>query len=110
MPASDAAVTMTNPEPSDGSLLGLKFVIAAMNIGRRVFSRMCHGCFFPASPVHSYQPSAGTMARPDFHMCRKYRPDAAFSIRALIAIGMPFSAAHLGRYPQCTRSILGWPS
>src|SRR3569623_149642 len=89
LPPSAAAVTITNPEPSCSGLPGRTSVMAAIHIGASVRNRIYHGCLCRGSPVHSYQPSAGTIARPLFHRWRKNGPLAAFSTRALLAIGMP---------------------
>src|SRR5450830_699334 len=63
-PPAASAVTMVNPLVSGCSDGAPKCASAARNRGAPSARWICQGCLLPFSPVHSYQPAAGTTARP----------------------------------------------
>lgn len=68
--------------------------MAAENIGRSIFNRICHGCFRSFSPTH--YPLARPIDLPDFHSGQKKTPAAVFWILEPTEMVAPFSVAQVG--------------
>src|SRR5690606_34029182 len=106
IPPAASSVTTANPVSAKTSRPGDHAVRPAIKIGSPSFGLMYQGCLSPFSPVHSYQPSAGTIIRRDSSGFQNGEPFKTVSSRALLAGPLLYQG---GLYPQNTLSAWSEP-
>src|SRR3546814_3745639 len=84
----------------------------AMRIGTPPFAWINQGCLSPLSPVHSYQPSAGTRMRRLNSGFQKGEPFNTVSSRALLAGPRLYQAVRQAAHAVCLvladRALIGF--